>query len=161
MKDFSKLNLSLFSMLRLQHKRAYMLLENLGIHPTHPMALFFINKHNGLSQKELSDILKIKPASTTVMLQRMERVNLIKRCPDKKDQRVTRIFLTDIGKKELELELKAIQILDSDCFRYFNEQDKKEFLRLVNLVNKSLIECCGEDKPLNLSGKDQLDDKTT
>ncbi|WP_234702334.1 MarR family winged helix-turn-helix transcriptional regulator [Clostridioides difficile] len=52
---------------------------------------------DGQSQKELADKRKVKASTTTVMIKRMEKAGLVERKQDEKDQRVSRIFLTDKG----------------------------------------------------------------
>lgn len=68
--------------LRLHHYRTHVLLDEIGVYPGQPPLLFIINKEGGQSQKELADRLKIKPATITVMLKRMEKANLVERKQD-------------------------------------------------------------------------------
>lgn len=163
MDKLSELNMLLLNLIRLHHKRACMISEKLGIHLSHPIALFFISKFNGLSQKELADILRIKPASITVMLQRMEKEQLVKRSVDKNDQRITRVFITEKGKTELEFEIEALNTLEDDSFKLLDEENKAKLYQILLLINRSLSESCGEDSYINeqFLRKDGLNDKLT
>lgn len=74
-------------------------LNSIGLHPGQPPMLWHIFKDEGLSQKELASRLKVKPPTVNVSLQRMERADYICRRQDEKDQRVSRIYLTEKGRQ--------------------------------------------------------------
>ncbi len=54
---------------------------------------------DGINQKELSERVRIKEASTTVTLRTMERHGLIRRVRSADDRRSMNIFLTEAGRK--------------------------------------------------------------
>src|SRR5690606_33080780 len=78
--------------------RAHGEIQEYGLYPGQPSLLFSLAKREGQSQKELAEELEIKPATLTVMLNRMEKNGLVRRAPDEQDQRVSRIYLTDEGR---------------------------------------------------------------
>lgn len=53
--------------------------------------------HPGVSQRELADLAKLKPASLTEAIERLERDGLIQRQRDQQDRRVIRVQLTKQG----------------------------------------------------------------
>ena len=59
--------------------------------------LLLLAKRVKMSQREIAEELCVKPPTVNVMVQRMEKAGLIGRRHDEKDQRITRIFLTDQG----------------------------------------------------------------
>lgn len=61
--------------------------------------LKIIADNDGLSQKELAELLDIRSASTSELLNKLERSNLIIREKDKADKRITHVFLSDEGRK--------------------------------------------------------------
>lgn len=141
---FSELEGLFYNIIWLHHKRVHMLLENLGVYPSQPFTLFFINKYSGLSQRELAGMLKIKPASITVMLQKMEKSNLVTRCNDEQDQRITRVYITYKGKENLEAQMKALKILSEDMFGTLSSDDITKLSEILKVINKSLSDSCGE-----------------
>lgn len=70
----------------------------LEVHPGQIPVFRFLSEHEGASQRELAGLLKIKPPTVNVSIQRMEKSGFVYRKPDEKDQRITRIYLTEKGK---------------------------------------------------------------
>ena len=79
-------------------------LKGLGIHPRQMPILAVLWKEDGCSQKELASQLGVKPPTVTVSIQRLEKIGIIVRKQDEKDQRISRIYLTEEGKAILKLE---------------------------------------------------------
>ena len=73
----------------------------------------YVYFHDGRKQAEIAKGLCVKPASLTVMLQRMEQAGLVNRKSDEQDQRVQRVYITELGretsKKTVELFQKAVK----------------------------------------------------
>lgn len=80
-------------------QKSFQQLNNIGLHPGQPPMLWHIFEEEGLSQKELARRLQVKPPTVNVSLQRMERADYICRRQDEKDQRVSRIYLTEKGRQ--------------------------------------------------------------
>lgn len=70
----------------------------LEVHPGQIPVFRFLSEHEGASQRELAGLLRIKPPTVNVSIQRMEKSGFVYRKPDEKDQRITRIYLTEKGK---------------------------------------------------------------
>ena len=84
---------------RMYMEKCFMKLKKLGIHPRQIPILAVLYKEDGCSQKELAAKLGVKPPTVTVSIQRLEKSGLLIRKQDEKDQRVSRIFLSEEGKK--------------------------------------------------------------
>ena len=82
---------------RLHYTRLHALMEDLGLFPGQPPVLFHLWEKDGRSQTELAELLCIKPATMTKMINRMEKAGFIRREADLKDQRVSLIYLTEAG----------------------------------------------------------------
>ena len=64
------------------------------------------------------------PATTTKMIQRMEKAGFVKRQSDAKDQRVSRVYLTKAG-RAVHSKLEAIlQQMEIENFRGFNKEEQ-------------------------------------
>ena len=116
---------------RLHYHRGQMLLDEIGIYHGQPPMLFALNKKDGQSQRELSEILDIKPSTITVMLNRMEKTNLVRREQDTKDQRVSRVYLTDKGKETCEKSKKIIKKIENELFDNITIEEKVILRRLM------------------------------
>jgi DNA-binding MarR family transcriptional regulator len=82
---------------RLHHKRAHTLLEELGLYHGQPRLLLVLWHEEGQTQSELAERLRVRPATITKMLQRMQEAGFVERHRDDQDQRLVRVYLTDHG----------------------------------------------------------------
>lgn len=130
--------------IKLHFKRTFECLEHIGIYPGQPPMLGSLYKNDGQSQKELANKLSIKPATITVMINRMEKMELLERRQDIKDQRVSRVFLTEKGKKIWEKTSKVMEEINLECFDNFTEEEKILLRRLLMQVRENLIQACNE-----------------
>lgn len=60
--------------------------------------LYHLWKEDGLSQQQLCEATFRDKPSVTRLVDNLERQNVVKRMPDKKDRRKNKIFLTDEGR---------------------------------------------------------------
>ncbi len=128
--------------LRFHYQRTHMLLDDIGLYPGQPGLLFALSVKDGQSQKDLANKLNIKPATITVMLNRMEKSNLVERHPDPEDQRVSRVYITKQGKEVCNELRKVMKIIDSECFKNFTEEEKVILRRLLMQMRDNLSEAC-------------------
>lgn len=131
--------------IRFHYYRTHVLLEEIGVYPGQPPMLFILNQEDGLSQKELANKLKIKPSTITVMLKRMEKANLIVRKKDDKDQRVSRVYLTEKGKKVCEDTIKVVKQIERECFKDFTEEEKETLKSLFLKMKNNIIAAFEEE----------------
>ena len=62
-----------------------------------------------MSQREIAEHLRIKPPTVNVTVQRLEKAGFLFRKADEKDQRVSRIYLTEKGKQAKERGMKRVE----------------------------------------------------
>lgn len=134
--------------IKLHFTRSHNLLEKQGIYPGQPPLLFTLYYKDGQSQKELADKLRIKPATVTVMITRMEKSDLVTRKQDEQDQRISRVFITEKG-REMCNKLKSIfEILNDECFSNFTEEEKvllrRFFLQMRDNLTKASLDKLGD-----------------
>jgi DNA-binding MarR family transcriptional regulator len=90
---------SLFSQIsRLEHARAHELLEELGLYRGQHRILRALWGQDGLTHTELSRHAHVRPSTISTTIQRMEKADLVKRRHDAEDQRVSRVYLTEVGR---------------------------------------------------------------
>lgn len=125
--------------IKLNYHRSHNLLDKLGIYPGQPPMLLSLYHKDGQSQKELAEKIKIKPATITVMLGRMEKSELVTRRQDAEDQRISRVYLTEKGKKVCE-DLKQVFVaLNGECFSNFTEDEKEVLRKLMMKMRDNLV----------------------
>ncbi|WP_430111495.1 MarR family winged helix-turn-helix transcriptional regulator [Paenibacillus sp. B1-33] len=98
--------------------------QDVGIHPGQLPMLFLLSDQDGRSQKELVAKAKIKPATVTVMLNRLEKAGLIERRSDEEDLRVSRVYLLPKGKEAVGYVQEAVKEVEQQCFQGFREEEK-------------------------------------
>ena len=84
-------------------------MQELGIYPGQIPVLGLLAYKDGLSQREIAEHLRIKPPTVNVTVQRLEKAGFLFRKADEKDQRISRIYLTEKGKQTKERGMKRIE----------------------------------------------------
>lgn len=84
-------------------------MQELGIYPGQIPVLGLLAYKDGLSQREIAEHLRIKPPTVNVTVQRLEKAGFLFRKADEKDQRVSRIYLTEKGKQAKERGMKRVE----------------------------------------------------
>ena len=97
--------------------------------------LILLNEVGKITQKKLTKKLRVKSASSSEILSKMEDSGLIKRSDSKKDKRTMDIKLTKEGKKEALLAKDQMDDLHSDMFSCLNTTEKEQFLSILEKLN--------------------------
>ncbi len=131
-------------------------MQELGIYPGQIPVLGLVAKKDGLSQRELVKILNIKPPTVNVSVQRLEKAGFLYKKPDEKDQRVTRIYLTEKGKETKAKALERIHKNEAVMLEGFSEAEQcllRRFLEQI-LANIEKIQ------PEEFTGKTPMEEIT-
>ncbi|MEW8956737.1 MarR family winged helix-turn-helix transcriptional regulator [Clostridium sp.] len=124
--------------IKMHYYRTHKLFEKVGLYPGQPQLLFSLLRKDGQRQKELAEKLKVKPATITVMINRMEKNGIIYRESDDEDQRVSRVYLTEKG-REISKEVKElIESINNECFSNFTEEEQVILRRLLLQLRDNL-----------------------
>lgn len=84
------------------------------------------------------------------MIKRMERNGLLQRRPDDKDQRVTRICLTEEGRQIREQVTQVMQQLDREMFEGISSEERLLLRRLFLQIMQNLE---AAEEPTSQPGK--------
>lgn len=128
---------------KLHFTRSHNLLEKLGLYPGQPPMLFLLHFKDGQSQRELAEKLRIKPATITTMLSRMEKLDLVTRRQDEQDQRISRVYITEKGRETCEKLKSVMHTLNEECFGNFTEEEILLLRRLLMQIRDNLLKACG------------------
>ena len=131
---------------RLHFLRTHSFLEKTGVYPGQPPLLLALYCRNGQSQKELAKKMRIKPATMTVMIKRMEKTGFVDHKQDEIDQRVSRIYITEKGIKVCEELIVIKKGIEEECFQNFTQDEKMLLRRLLMQVRDNLIIGCEKKK---------------
>jgi MarR family transcriptional regulator, organic hydroperoxide resistance regulator len=105
--------------------------------------------HDGMSQSDLADTLHLSRPRVTSILQGLEKAGAIRREADPIDQRVTRVFLTEEGRRR-EMENRAgFEEYVNGIIGRLSEDDKRQLARLLDEVsgNIALFMCPDNAEP--------------
>ena len=84
-------------------------MQEVGIYAGQIPVLGLLAHKDGLSQREIAEHLRIKPPTVNVTVQRLEKAGFLYREADEKDQRISRIYLTEKGKQAKENGMKKVK----------------------------------------------------
>lgn len=109
-----------------------------------PVLLFLLKEREGQvsSQRELSDAMRISPASVAVSLKSLERGGYVEKLSDEKDQRRKAVRLTDKGRAALETCFSIFQGVDRRMLDGFTPEEMEQVrafhLRMLRNLRNSL-----------------------
>ena len=92
------------------------------------------------NQKDLTELLGIKPGSASEILAKLERASLITRAHSEKDHRTMEIFLTDEGKKLAKEALERRRERHAQMFACLTEDEQKNLLALLKKLDADWAE---------------------
>lgn len=123
---------------KLHHQTVLALLSGKGVYPGQPPLLRALAEQDGRIQKDLAEKMSITPATLNVMIGRMEKAGLVERRPDASDQRISRVFLTENGRKAHDEIKQVIDFMEDTCFDGFTPEEKIIFRRLLLQMYENL-----------------------
>jgi MarR family transcriptional regulator, organic hydroperoxide resistance regulator len=121
----------LIDIAKLHRHRISVEFSKLGIYVGQDMILRLLWKEEGLTQSQIINRLQVEPPTITKMMQRMEKAGLLKRKRDLEDGRVSRVFLTDKGRR---LQKSVTQIWNDleECL--LQDVSEEERILIMNLL---------------------------
>ena len=97
--------------------------DEMGLHRGQPPLIMELYKHDGITHSELSERLEVTPATVTNLVKRMERDGFVIRRREDKDERISRVYLTEEGKAIRAKIIANIRDIESKTFKDFSEED--------------------------------------
>lgn len=129
--------------------RGYHQITQRGIQPTQMPFLIMLDRHDGCSQKEMAEWLRIKPPTVNVSIRRLEKSGVVERKRDETDQRITRIYLTEEGKRTLREILEDVKETEKIMFGNFSDTElcllRRFFEQMLKNMEKVQDACFSED----------------
>jgi MarR family transcriptional regulator, organic hydroperoxide resistance regulator len=112
--------------------------EDEGVHPGQLFCLRVIANHDGITQRDLAVELHVARPSVTRMVQAMERAGIVERRDDERDQRLTRVYLTDRG-REFDTKFRHVAAAYvKDTIGRLPASDRRELIRLLEAFGEAL-----------------------
>lgn len=102
-------------------------------------ALHYINKRRETTMKELSEFLEITPPSTTAVIDKMIKLNILKRSFNEDDRRNVILSLTNQGKEMFEKARKEKIKIVKNILSCLSEKERLELCRIFKKILKEQI----------------------
>ncbi len=128
---------------RLHFTRFHQTVSQFGLGKGQPPILKYLSKNDGCKQSEISKREHVTAATTTVMLQTMEKNGLIERRNDEKDLRVMRVYITEKGREIIRKCDDAIEKMENELYETFSDEEIDMFYSLLKKKSDRLKELLG------------------
>lgn len=116
-------------------------LEVLGVSSAQLGTLYYLAKHPECSATDLAEVLDLNKSAVSSMLRRLERAELLKRTPNPKDARASRLSLTAKGETVRAQSLAVTRKLQSEMTQGFSDDEVDTVARFF----ASVLERFGRD----------------
>lgn len=156
MEKFKELGKLLAYIGRLHSMRADRYMDQIGLYRGQGMLLKYVGRHDGLTHSEIAENLQISPAAVTKVIKRLEELNYLKRQPDPRDERISRVFIQPEGRKVLEQIHDKFMQLDDLTFQGFSEEELTELQGFLMRMQANLQSSVPAESHVrkNLTGHD-------
>lgn len=136
--QIEQINRLIFQFHRQHFTRVFTLMEEIGIYKGQPPILNLLIDHDGCTQKEMSELLQLAPATVTKTLQRMECSGFVERRTDSQDQRSTRVYLTSSGRATLQQVKKREQKIAEEVLVGFEPEERESLIDYLTRMRDNL-----------------------
>lgn len=104
------------------------------------IALYYIGRSEGITQKELAEEMDLKESTVARLIDRLEKENTVLRIKDKKDRRVTNLYLTEEGREKREELMPLGETFSKDGIKGISEKDLDTFKEVLNKIVLNVTE---------------------
>ena len=117
-------------------------------HPGQSKLLLLVLEREPVGQKELVELLDVRPSSLSELLQKLEAKGLVDRTPDQQDRRNMLVSLTEQG-RELAAQLSASKgALEAGVFSALSQEEQAQLSQILAKVTARWQELLsGEEEP--------------
>jgi DNA-binding MarR family transcriptional regulator len=109
-----------------------------GIYAGQEMFLWHLWRQDGLTQSQLVERLCVQPPTVSKMLDRMEKAGLVERRPDPDDSRVTRVYLTEQGRRNQDAVSEVWKTIERRLTMGLSVEERLLLRRLLLQVHENL-----------------------
>ncbi len=112
--------------------------DHVEMHRGQSIVLCTVCVQDGMTQSEIADQLALQGATVTNMLQRMEESGLVVRRRDPTDNRLVRVYVTDLGREKEKMIHEQFLDMQSVVFKDMSEDDRATLRRLLGQVIQNM-----------------------
>lgn len=119
-------------------KNLTVLLEDLGVSIPQSFILLSLLEENGVTLKELGNRTLIDSSSMTVLVDKLEKDELVERQLDPQDRRAIRVLITKRGREVAEKVTAIANEFNARLYGLLGEGNQKEYLMAVKNITQGL-----------------------
>lgn len=127
--------------IRLMHRYTsvnYKRFLGIGIHPGQLAFVKAISEHEGISQRELAEGLHVKAPTVAVAVRRLEKAEIICRRPDPKDQRISRLYLSERGREIADETIRCLEQNEQVLTSGFSDEELEQLRDFFRRMSENL-----------------------
>jgi MarR family transcriptional regulator, organic hydroperoxide resistance regulator len=113
-------------------------IDQIDMHRGQATLLCRLFVQNGLTQSEIAEQLSVQGATITNMLQRMEEAGLVVRQRDPDDNRLVRVYLTELGREKEREVTEQFRKLEDKIFEGMNDTQRDLLRGLLNQLFQNM-----------------------
>ncbi len=138
---------------RLLRKRYEQRARPLGLTRAQWQILAHLQRHEGINQSGLAEILELEPITVGRVIDRMEEAALVERRAHPTDRRAHRLFLTERGRPLLELSRVLGEEVRGEAFAGLTAEQRDTLIDLLVRVRGNLSERRGDEEARGAAGR--------
>tara|TARA_Y100000588_G_scaffold5913_1_gene7148 strand:- start:630 stop:1073 length:444 start_codon:yes stop_codon:yes gene_type:complete len=93
---------------------------------------------DGLTQRELSEKVRMKGATTVAALNKLEHRGLVRRQANKNDARKINVFLTEGGRNVYRKVIPEVETVNTQCLYGMSKPEQKTFKKLIRQIRNNI-----------------------
>lgn len=124
--------------MKIHRHTLHRLTQDVEVYPGQPPLLFRLTEQDGQTQHELAQKMRVQPATLTVMISRMVKNGHVVRKRDERDQRVSRVYLTDKGRQAASVLRSTLHQMDDSCLESFSTEEKEQLKSMLLRIQHNL-----------------------
>jgi DNA-binding MarR family transcriptional regulator len=125
-----------------------------GVQPPEAFALSFLSRNNGVTQRELADVLHLSHPRVSIILRALEERGAVSRRPDEADRRLARVFVTPDGRRREEEQREVLSEYVERTIGALPRRDREQLERALNRLADRVTAVLQEDQESKPQGED-------
>ena len=95
-------------------------------------------ERDGLTQRELSEKVRMKGPTTVAALNRLEASGFVRREENKNDARKINVYLTQEGRKVYRKVIPEVEAVNRQCMNALTEQEQQDFRDMIKRIRNTI-----------------------
>ena len=108
-------------------------LDSLGLYRGQPKLIYILSEEDGLTKKDLAKRFNVTAPTITKMVERLEKNDFVYTQKDEKDKRITRVFISEKGRK---VQAQLVEFFNESKEVYFKDMTEEDIETLHRLLTK-------------------------